>query len=141
MSIIDTYSNDIYEWDLVVANKDVSLVDIKELFTRADGKEFTDSILNNSAVTMSVIRKSDNKYCCLVKFNCYGDYCKNSRDKILWLINTAAHEAAHYCLDIYNSINDEVCTSHQEPFCYLLGWATQCIYNTWTKKKNDTVQK
>lgn len=140
MSIIDTYSNNIYEWDLVVANKDATLVELKELFKCSNGDELPDN-LNSSASTISVIRKSDNKYCCLTKFNCYGDCCKTSRDKILWLANTAAHEAAHYCLDIYNSIGDEVCTSHQEPFCYLLGWATECIYKTWTKTKNGTIQK
>lgn len=141
MSIIDTYSNDIYEWDLVVANKDVNLVRLRELFITADGKELPESIMDNSATTISVTRKKDGKPCCLVKFNCYGVYCKTSKEKMNWLVNTAGHEATHYALDIYYSIDSTVCTTHQEPFAYLVGWATQCIYNTWTKRKNDTLQK
>ena len=39
MSIIDTYSNDIYEWDLVVANKDATLVELRELFKCSNGNE------------------------------------------------------------------------------------------------------
>lgn len=141
MGIIDTYTNDIYELDLVVANKDVTLEELQELFVRTDNSELTDSITSNGATAMTVKRKKDGSYCELVKFNTYGVLCKTAKDRLEWLINTVGHEAGHYCLDLYYGIESNVCTTCQEPFCYLLGWATECIYKTWTKKTNDTLQK
>lgn len=56
-------------------------------------------------------------------------------DKKVDLINTCAHEALHVCMEIYTKIGEKVFVQDSnELFAYLIGWVTECIYKTWTKK-------
>jgi len=129
--IIDTYES-IYPVDLVVANEFVTLEDLQKLYTYVDKTELDDEVTTGGyASTTRVIRKSDDKACILVKY--IDNNCSKNRDKKLNLISTISHEAGHVTLDIYEYINQHVCNCSPEPFCYLLGWATECIYKTLNK--------
>lgn len=132
---IDTYTNDIYETHLIVATKDVTLEELKELYTYSDNIELDDDLMGPSASSSTVKSKVDNTYAVLVKFNNFPKYCKTAKQKAYYIINTAAHEAAHYCLDVFDWIGCKANRETTEPFAYLLGWATECIYKTWTKTK------
>lgn len=129
-SIIDTYET-IYFVDIVVANKYTTLEQLKELYTYSNGDELDDSILNGDCTSSTCKRKSDSKDICLVKYN-HSSVIKGL-DKKADLINTISHEAGHVALDIYAHMSQQVCDCSQEPFCYLLGYAAECIYKTLTK--------
>ena len=130
-SIIDTYST-IYYVDIVVANKYVTLDELKELYVFSDGVELDDSITNCECTTSTCTRKSDNKDVVLIKYN--RDSTIKGANKTLDLINTVCHEAGHATLDIYAHMNQNVCNCSSEPFCYLLGYIGECVYKTLTKK-------
>lgn len=129
---IDIY-NTIYDVDVVIANKDVTLEDLKEDYTYCNEDELDDTVVNSQATTARCKRKSDNRFCVLIKFNRYSDIV--GIDKKLDLINTAAHEALHASMDIYAYIREDVIPdSSNEALAYFVGWLTQCIYNSWTRK-------
>lgn len=128
---IDTYET-IYYVDIIVANQYVTLEELKDLYVYADNVELDDSILDGDATTSMVLRKEDDKYCILVKYN-HPNKCK-SIDKNIDFINTISHEAGHVVMDMYDYIHQNICTCSQEPFCYLLGYATECIYKTLKNK-------
>ena len=129
-AIIDTYTS-IYPVDLIVANKYTTLEELKELYIYSDGIELDEEVTSCDASTCTIKRKSDGKFCILVKYNHPAKYLI---DKKLDFINTCSHEATHVALDIYEFIHQQVCNCSSEPFCYLQGWAAECIYKTWTKK-------
>ena len=129
-SRIDTYET-IYYVDLVVANQYTTLEELKKLYIYSDGVELDEQIMNNICSTSTIRRKSDDKDCILVKYNGYVDI--KFVDKKIDLLNTIAHEAGHVCIDIYDHMRQNICSCSQEPFCYLLGWVTQCIYKTLKK--------
>jgi hypothetical protein len=132
-SIIDTYTS-IYPVELVVANQYTTLEELQKLYTYIDETELDDQITSedSNATVTQVYRKSDHKACCLVKYN--NNKCSKFTNKREHYISTIAHEAGHVTLDIYEYINQNICNCSSEPFCYLLGWVTQCIYRTLTKK-------
>ena len=129
-SIIDTYPT-IYFVDIVVANEYTTLEELKELYTYSDGVELDDQIITGNATTATCTRKSDNKSVCLVKYN--RDCRIKGIDKKSDLINTVCHEAGHVTLDIYEAMGQQICNCSPEPFCYLLGYASECIYKTLKK--------
>lgn len=129
-SIIDTYPT-IYFVDIVVANKYTTLEELKELYTYSDGTELDDQLLSGNACTATCTRKSDNCSVCLIKYN--NDTKRKNINKQLDLINTVCHEAGHAVLDIYEYIGQNVCNCSPEPFCYLLGYVSECIYKTLKK--------
>lgn len=129
-SIIDTYTT-IYFVDIVVANKYATLEELKELYTYSDGTELDESLMSSECCTATCLRKSDNHAVCLVKHN--RDSRIKGIDKHLDLINTVCHEAGHVVLDIYENIGQQVCNCSPEPFCYLLGYVSECIYKTLKK--------
>lgn len=129
-SIIDTYTT-IYYVDIVVANKYSTLDELKQLYTYCNGDELDSRVTDCECTTTTCTRISDNKSVILVKYN--NDSSIKGIDKQLDLINTVAHEAGHVALDIYDHMNQGVCNCSPEPFCYLLGYAAECIYKTLTK--------
>ena len=129
-SIIDTYTT-IYYVDIVVANKYTTIEELKQLYTYCDGAELDDRVTSCECTTSTCTRISDNKHVILVKYN--RDSAVKGTNKQLDLINTAAHEAGHVVLDIYDHMNQQVCNCSPEPFCYLLGYAAECIYKTLKK--------
>lgn len=129
-SIIDTYTT-IYYVDIVVANKYTTIEELKQLYTYCDGAELDDRVTDCECTTSACTRISDNKNVILVKYN--RDSAVKGTNKQLDLINTAAHEAGHVVLDIYDHMNQQVCNCSPEPFCYLLGYVAECIYKTLKK--------
>jgi len=125
---IDTYKNDIYFIDLVVANEFVKLEDLKKLYVYSDGIEIDNFVLEGYATTCTITRKSDNKACILVKYN--GPSKTKNINKTLDFVNTVSHEATHVAIDTYSFIHQNIYDNSSEPFCYLVGWATECIYKT-----------
>ena len=130
-AIIDTYET-LYDIDIVVANRQVSLDKLRKLYTYGDGVMLDDFIIDGLATTAVVKRISDNKTCILIKDN--KDTDVKSIDKKLDHINTIAHESLHAVLDIYDIINQKICTCSPEPMCYLIGYIAECVYKTLTKK-------
>ena len=130
-AIIDTYET-LYDIDIVVANRQVSLDKLRKLYTYGDGVMLDDFIADGLSTTAVVKRISDNKTCILIKDN--KDTDVKSIDKKLDHINTIAHESLHAVLDIYNIIDQKICTCSQEPMCYLIGYIAECVYKTLTKK-------
>lgn len=130
-AIIDTYET-LYGVDIVVANRQVSLEKLQKLYTYSDGVMLDDFIIDGLATTAIVKRISDNKTCILIKDN--KDTDVKSVDKKLDSINTIAHESLHAVLDIYDIIQQKVCTCTPEPMCYLIGYIAECVYKTLTKK-------
>ena len=130
-AIIDTYET-LYDIDIVVANRQVSLEKLQKLYTYGDGVMLDDFIIDGLATTAVVKRISDNKTCILIKDN--KDTDVKSIDKKLDHINTIAHESLHAVLDIYDIIQQKVCTCTPEPMCYLIGYIAECAYKTLTKK-------
>ena len=129
-SIIDTYTT-IYYVDIVVANKYTTLEELKELYTYSDGVELDDNVTNHECSTSTCIRKSDNKDCILVKYNRPSDIVGVNKKEDF--INTISHEAGHVVMDIYWHMGQRITDDSQEPFCYLLGYAAECIYKTLSK--------
>ena len=130
---IDTYET-VYPIHLVVANEEVTLEALRKLYTYSDDKELDDSIINAVCVTARAKRKSDGRYISLVKFNHPSSYLSKKDDIQADMINTYAHEACHVVLDTYEFIEEQPCTQHQEVFAYQVGWVTECIYRTLSKK-------
>ena len=130
-AIIDTYET-LYDIDIVVANRQVSLEKLQKLYTYGDGVVLDNFIMDSLATTAVVKRISDNKTCILIKDNKDSDV--KSIDKKLDHINTIAHESLHAVLDIYDIIQQKVCTCTPEPMCYLIGYIAACVYKTLTKK-------
>ena len=92
-----------------------------------------DSFIVDAIATTAVVKRiSDNKTCILIKDN--KDSNVKSIDKKLDRINTIAHESLHAVLDIYDMIQQKVCTCSPEPMCYLIGYIAACVYKTLTKK-------
>lgn len=130
-AIIDTYET-LYGIDIVVVNRQVNLERLQKLYTYPDGVVLDDFIIDGLATTTVVKRISDNKTCILIKDNKDSDV--KSIDKKLDHINTIAHESLHAVLDIYDIIQQKVCTCTPEPMCYLIGYIAECVYKTLTKK-------
>lgn len=126
-SRIEKYYNDVYEVYLVVANKYATLEQLKKNYSYADGVELDEEITKDSACTARCKDIKTGRPVIIVKFN------ETVKDAKLWFTNTTAHEATHVALDIYEMIQQNVCFCSPEPFCYLVGWATECIYKTLTK--------
>lgn len=129
--IIDKYYSPIYQIYLVVANKYVTLQDLQKQYIHVDGIEIDESILDSLAATWCCKDKKTGASCIIVKYN--KDTSRKDIDKKIDFINTVSHEATHVALDIYESIGQNVCYCSTEPFCYLQGWAAECIYKTLTK--------
>ena len=130
-SIIDTYTT-IYYVDIVVANEAATLEELKELYTYSNGDELDDEIIKMQCSCSTCKRKSDDKDVVLIKYNRDTDI--KGIDKRLDLVNTVCHESGHAVLDIYEHMGQNVCNCSSEPFCYLLGYIAECVYNTLTKK-------
>ena len=128
---IDTYPIDIYSCDLVVANQYTTVEQLKELYCFYDGVELSEDIMDGNASTSKCKDIKTGKAVALVKFN--RNSAVKGVDKTLSLINIISHEAAHVALDIYELCNQHIYFGSPEPFCYLQGWACECIYKTLKK--------
>lgn len=130
-SKIVVYRNDIYDCSLVVANQYVTLEELKKKYTFCDGVELNEDVLSGEATTSRCKDIDTGESICLVKYN--HDTIIKGKDKFLNFINTVSHEATHVALDIYELCNQNVCFCSSEPFCYLQGWACECIYKSLKK--------
>ena len=129
--IIDVYYNEIYEVYLVVANKDVTLKQLQNKYIYSDGTELSEDVLSCCCATTTCKDKNTDAVVILVKYN--HESHDKTRNRLTDLINVISHEATHVALDIYEMCGQNVCFCSPEPFCYLQGWAAECIYKTLTK--------
>ena len=129
---IDTYQT-IYDVDIVIANQYVTLEDLREFLTYSDGEELEEEPSHYEAYTSTCKYKKTGQYCILVKHN---KTILNKGEKMLFrMINCAAHEATHVVIDLQDFSNQKIDTkSSCEYLAYFMGWVTQRIYDTWTKK-------
>ena len=124
--IVDRYNPNIYPWDLYVV-KNFTVDQVAKLFNL--DKNLLKGAWDGITIT-GVKYKNSTDTCTLVLLDAEALRKKD----IYYKINTCSHEAQHYVLDVMGSIgNENYYADTQEPYCYLLGWATECIYRTLIK--------
>jgi len=129
---IDTYST-VYGVDVVVANKSVEVKDLQKSYTYSDDKELGDEINDCLASTATCRNRKTGRYVILVKYNSPTSIV--GVDKKLDMINSASHEAFHVLMHLLSFANQDIKpNSNVETQAYYIGWLTEIIYNTWTKK-------
>lgn len=126
---LDIYET-LYPVKLVVANEYVTLEDLKKRFMYVDDAELDEEINGGFASTTRVYDKKTKKACVLIKCNDH----EIITNKAL-LTRVISHEALHFVMDVWSYINENINTNDSnETMCYLIGWASENIYETWTKK-------
>lgn len=130
---LDTYETH-YDVDLVVANKYVKLEELQKLYKYVNENELDENVIDGAATTNICRRKSDNKLTMLVYLADNQSYKPSDSDKFIYDINTAAHEAAHVCFDIYDYCGVLVEPQNQEHTAYFIGYLTECIMKTMLNK-------
>ena len=129
---IDIY-NTIYGVDIIIANKHVTLEQLKVDYEYSDRVELDEGVTDCLASTSTCRNKNTGRYCILIKFNKHSSVVGTNKN--LDLINTAAHEALHAALRLFQYAEQRVeCDGSNEYFAYLVGWLTEKIYDTWTRK-------
>lgn len=126
-SIVDIYSPTIYPVELHVI-RNMSIDKIKSKYNI----DYTIDEDHSWAYTISGIYLPDKpgKNISIVILTDGLLKCKD----ILQKVNTAAHEATHFVLDVAEFIGLEQSQKSQESYSYLLGWATECIFSTLYRK-------
>lgn len=134
--IIDTYDPVIYPVLLVVA-KDVTIERLNKEYMLPDESDITEEYLgsNYCCVTFHASRRADKRKVIIV----YKNNGVHRLDDLPLL--DATHEGGHYVIDTFNEVGAVIDPNNQEPFCYLLQWAADCIYKTLTKKNNGNKRK
>lgn len=128
---IDTFET-VYGVDVVVANKAVTVEDLRELYTYSDGYELEDNT-TYEAVTCTCKNKETNRYVILVWYRSMI-LLKGENVKMRY-INAAAHEAFHVVNDLMDFSNEKIDPKKGNEFmAYMIGYFAERIYNTWTKK-------
>ena len=131
---IDTYKS-MYPVLLVVANKDVTIEELRKQFLECDGTELQDDDMNHTTgIVIRAIRKSDERAVILVRMNGEDSFYKDKLERKIEFIYRIAHEAEHVALTTYERIDETVCNNCQEPFAYYIGWIVECICKTVFKK-------
>lgn len=130
---IDTYST-IYDIDVVVANKEVTIEEIKKQFCYLDDKELNDDSWNWYFISCLVKRKKDGAIVGLVHQGKDNRDFVSSGDETLDLVDVCAHEAVHIALDIYTEVGAKVDPGNQESFAYFVGYIAERIYKTISNK-------
>lgn len=123
--IVDQYNPNIYPFKLYVV-KNYSMNDLKKLF------DITEKDIEGSwdALTIFGIKYKDEKEAsCVVLLSDKIIKSKDTLDKL----DTCAHEALHYVIDLMEEIGNMCSYATSESYCYLQGWATKCIYRTLVK--------
>lgn len=129
-SIIDVYKT-FYNVDLVVVNKYTTTKQLNKVYCNVEHNDFEDDGCSIAYTEKGYNRKTD-KPVIIVRYMGQSVWAE---DQKLDLINTAAHEALHACMYIYSKIGENVYKDDSnELFAYLIGWVTECIYKTWTRK-------
>lgn len=99
--------------------RDVSYSWVKERFRGIDGSDITEYSKNEAkAVTYPEIEH--------IESHEYGILIYILDNKMS--VSDCSHEAGHFVLTLYKAIGEEVNLDNQEVFCYLLGYATDCLY-------------
>ena len=128
-SRIDVYNSNIYIPLLVVANKYATVEEINKILMFSNEDPIDDDILGGYATTSTVVFRKDKRPAILVKQNTYIQYA--GKNKKLDEINTISHEATHVAADMYCYMGEKDTVTIQEPYAYLVGWASECIYKTF----------
>ena len=115
--VIHLFANEQFPRRLWIV-KDAPYSWIKERFKGIDGGEIDEFTKDEAkAVTYPEIEHIQSKeYGILI---CILDNQLSVAD--------CAHEAGHFVLSLYQAMGEEVSVNHQETFCYLLGYATDCL--------------
>lgn len=114
----------IFEYDPVIYPRKIWVsigASTEELSAEFEGIEDMDD--SAIAVTYHTFNKNNNLGGVLIRFNKKGDITAS----------IAAHEATHAALDIYEYVGAKADVENQEPFAYLVGFVTDCI---WSSKNN-----
>ena len=125
--IIDKYST-VYGFDLfVILNPDKSVVD-KRFEFRSDNTSILDEEWGKYvAYTVSgAYDKATDRNCVIIVMN---ELRGDSDD-----INTFAHESFHAAADVLDACHIKFSDDTNEVFAYLIGYFTECVYKTASKK-------
>lgn len=128
-SIVDKYDPQIYPYSLYVA-KNCTNKELMKHFDLTESELLNDEESDFAYTYWGIKHKPDMEWCCLVILTSKSVKCKNKFENV----NTCAHEALHYVLHLMESIgNTQPWNKSHEPYCYLQGWTTECIYTTLCK--------
>ena len=128
-AIVDIYET-IYDIDIVVANRYTTVEQLNKTYCTVNHEDLTDA--DAVAYTECVYDRKTDRPVIIVRYIRQSKWAEDQKSD---LINTAAHEALHVCMDIYSKIGEKIFEQDSnELFAYLIGWVTECIYKTWTKK-------
>ena len=132
-SVIDCYKQPIYVPETLYIIKNTTKEQIDKLFEWKDDKS---SIIEGNedkydAITFGFpYSKKDKKTCVVVVIH---DNLVKEKDK-LYQINVCAHEALHAAQDILEYCNITLNRETSETYAFMVGWVTQCMYETLMKK-------
>lgn len=127
-STIDKYDPKIYPYPLYVS-KNCTNKELMKHFDLTEAELVNDEDLDFAYTYWGVKHKPDMDWCCLVLLTSKSVKCKDKFENV----DTCAHEALHYVLHLMETIGNTKPWKSHEPYCYLQGWATKCIYNTLVK--------
>lgn len=132
---IDTY-NTIYDIDIVVANKNVKLDQLRKLFCYTDGEDLDDEAWGGWYFCTGIVkRRSDDATVVLIHNGSDKHEFASSGDELLDLTDVCAHEAVHAAMDVYNVVSAKIDTDNQECFAYFVGYIAERIMRTILNKK------
>ena len=128
---IDIYKTP-YDVHIVIANEAVTLEDLRKKYKYCNDNELSDRLTQSAASTARCTDKVTGRDVVLVKYNRPSRF--KDADKKSDFINTISHEALHAALSVYAYIGQDVDVNNDESLAYFVGWISECIYKTWTKK-------
>lgn len=131
--ILDKYVQDIYPPYNLYVMMNHTEEDITNSFVWDDGAEIDKVDIDNyQGITYGLVYHKKDKDKLLSVLICLNP---SKFDDEIDAINTIAHEAFHAVFRITKHCNIDLCECTNEPFAFLQGWATKCIWKTYKKYK------
>ena len=125
---VDQYDPQIYPFKLYVV-KNYTEADVKKLFNITPEELEGDD--HRCATTIFGVQYKNNNECsCVVLLSSKTMKCRDLAENV----DTCAHEALHFVIHTMECIGTECSSTTSEAYCYLLGWATKCIFRTLISK-------
>lgn len=132
-TIIDKYTQDIYPPYNLYVMLDGKEEDIANNFIWDDDVEIEPTSPDNyQGVTYALVYSKTDKSKNLAVLVCLNT---DSFDNDVDAINVISHEAFHVVFRIFKHCNINLSEDTNEPYAFMVGWASKNIYNTYKKAK------
>lgn len=131
--ILDKYKQDIYPPYNLYVMAHHTADDITSKFVWDDGAEIDKVDLDTyQGVTYGLVYNKNDKDKLLSVLVCLN---VDTFDDDVDAINTITHEAFHVVFRIFKHCNVYLSEDTNEPYAFMTGWASRCIYETYKKAK------